>query len=261
MRNNVGHTSNGSHVPSAKEHYDQHLGRVYAWMLGDFDDAVESAYADLLESGFRLGDHGVAIDLGAGNGVYAVALAELGYSVVAIDSCAALLRELSAAAGDRDIRSALGDLTSFPQFVTAPAEAVVCMGDTLTHLESRSAVEQLLRDVRTALVPGGVFVATFRDYVSAELVGADRFIPVRSDSDRILTCFLDYREDSVLVHDIVQERSDAGWSTTVGVYPKLRLDPGWVLAAATRAGLEATISGGPRGMARLVGRCPTSAST
>lgn len=47
---------------------------------------------------------------------------------------------------------------------------------------------------------------SFRDY-SVPLQDEKRFIPVRSDEGRILTCFLEYSEDSVLVHDILHERA------------------------------------------------------
>ncbi len=47
---------------------------------------------------------------------------------------------------------------------TTPQSLIVCLGDTLTHLESTDDVERLVRDVATSLRPGGRFVATFRDY-------------------------------------------------------------------------------------------------
>ena len=63
------------------------------------------------------------------------------------------------------------------------------MGDTLTHLPQLSSVEQLFSLAAESLGPKGKFIATFRDYTSP-LAGNGRFIPVKSDSDRILTCFL-----------------------------------------------------------------------
>jgi hypothetical protein len=63
------------------------------------------------------------------------------------------------------------------------------MGDTLPHLESLEAVELLLEAIAAALLPGGVFVTILRDYASRQLEGVDRFLPVRQDERRILTCF------------------------------------------------------------------------
>jgi hypothetical protein len=52
--------------------------------------------------------------------------------------------------------------------------------------------------------------------------GEPAIIPVRSDERRILTCFLEYEEDTVVVHDILHERSGDIWDTRVSSYRKLR---------------------------------------
>jgi len=51
----------------------------------------------------------------------------------------------------------------------------------------------------------------------------ERFLLVRSDAERILTCCLDYRNDRVVVTDIVHQKSAEGWRLTASEYPKLRL--------------------------------------
>ena len=43
------------------------------------------------------------------------------------------------------------------------ADLILCMGDTLTHLDTVDAVGALSRTVANRLAPGGRFVATFRD--------------------------------------------------------------------------------------------------
>jgi transcriptional regulator with AAA-type ATPase domain len=70
------------------------------------------------------------------------------------------------------------------QVVGDRAKRTSCMGDTLTHLSSRSEVSNLFQSVARALKPGGRFVVTYRDLASVELLGLDRFIPVRSDDHR-----------------------------------------------------------------------------
>jgi len=67
-----------------------------------------------------------------------------------------------------------------------------------------------------------------RDYVSRTLEGDDRFIIVREDDRRLLTCFLEYSAETVQVTDIVHERSEAGWTIRTSSYPKLRLSLEWV---------------------------------
>lgn len=241
-----------SAVASVAEHYDRHLGPVYAWMVGDVGAAMDRGRDELRALGIRPGATGRAVDLGAGVGLHAVPLAELGFAVLALDACAALVAELRGRAGGLPVRAVEGDLLRFTEHLAGPVDVIVCMGDTLTHLPGREAVEALLARVAAALAPRGVFVATFRDYASTELEGTRRFIPVRSDESRSLTCFLEYARDVVAVHDLLHERGEAGWQLRVSSYPKLRLDPAWVADALTGLGLTVRRDTAPGGMVRIV---------
>src|SRR5690606_24669858 len=118
------------------------------------------------------------------------------------------------------------DLLQFADFLGkgATPDLVLCMGDTLTHLESREAMVILAREVEACLSERGRFIATFRDY-SVLPRGEARFIPVRADERRILTCFLEEAGRHVLVHDLLHENRNGHWSTKVSSYRKLRLAP------------------------------------
>ncbi len=125
------------------------------------------------------------------------------------------------------------------------------MGDTLTHLETPDQVDSLCEAVSRALAAGGTFVATFRDY-SAPATGDRRFIPVRSDADRILTCFLEASDSHMTVHDLLYERRADGWQFNVSSYRKLRLVPAQVEQALSARGLKVRVEPAPRGMVRIV---------
>jgi len=108
---------------------------------------------------------GPAIDLGCGPGFQTIALAELGFApVIAVDTSKELLAELRTRSGSYAIEIREGDLAS-PESIgaTPDASVVVCMGDTLTHLPTRAAVQDLFRVVFGKLAPGGLFVLTYRD--------------------------------------------------------------------------------------------------
>jgi SAM-dependent methyltransferase len=197
----------------------------------------------------------LAVDLGAGFGMHAIPLADIGYSVLAIDSSSTLLDVLQSHLGTRPIKIVSDDLMSFRGHLKAHAGLIVCMGDTLTHLPDHQSVERLLTDVAEALERGGTFIVTFRDY-SSPLVGLERFIPVRSDSDRILTCFLEYDDVAVTVHDILNERDGSEWRQRVSSYRKLRLSPDWVVHALEANGLQVTREQGLAGMARVIAQRP-----
>jgi hypothetical protein len=133
--------------------------------------------------------------------------------------------------------------------------AILCMGDTITHLPGIQDVDVLLGLAKSALRPGGVFVLTFRDY-GTELRDEHRFLPVRADDARIHTCFLEYRNGTVSVNDIVHERSKEGWQTRVSAYSKLRILPDALSRSLNSEGFAVRKEAGLRGMVRLVATRP-----
>jgi SAM-dependent methyltransferase len=181
------------------------------------------------------------VDLGCGSGFQSIALSDLGYKVLAIDTSRKLLSRLSARIGSRDIATKHADLREFQSLVSPTSvDIVVCMGDTLTHLPGRSDVSRLFHSVAHALKPGKTFLITYRDLASVELFGLDRFIPVRSDDRRVMTCFLEYESaETVVVHDLIYLRDDDGnWKLHKSSYRKLRLLAAWVVAELLASGLS-----------------------
>ncbi len=123
------------------------------------------------------------------------------------------------------ITTVCDDLIEFDKHIDEPPALVVCMGDTLVHLPDTASVDKLIDRVSRALKPGGTFVYSIRDYVTSEPTGADRFVPIRADDQQIFTCFLDYQENVVHVHDLLYIKEDGAWKMHISDYLKLRLDP------------------------------------
>ena len=240
-------------MTTTTEHYEQHLGPVYLWMTGGADAAFAAARSDLLAAGITARPGLRVIDLGAGFGMHAIPLAQAGADVVAIDTSPLLLDSLNALRGATPVRTVCDDLLTFRRHVNEPPDLVLCMGDTLTHLSSVDAVNTLIAEAASALGSGGHFVVSLRDY-TVPLVGDRRFIPVRSDDTRLLTCFLEYAGTTVVVHDILQERTPDGWTTRVSHYTKQRLDIADLVARMTGAGFDVRRDTGIHGLVRLVGR-------
>ncbi|WP_331766134.1 class I SAM-dependent methyltransferase [Embleya sp. NBC_00896] len=245
-------------MTDAAVHYDRLLAAQYTWMLGGDIDALAAQQAALLRDlGVAPGRAGgVAVDLGCGPGQQSLALARIGFgSVTAVDSSEALLAELAWHTRDiAGIDPVHADIRAVLPQVARPGtvDVVVCMGDTLPHLPTKADVTALLADTARALTPGGRLVVTYRD-LSRPLHGTDRFIPVRSDRDRVLTCFLEYvDDDTVMVHDLLHTRAEDAWNLQAGSYPKLRIAPEWLSAQCHEAGLDIRDdTTGPRGMRLL----------
>lgn len=229
-------------IGSVSQHYDSLLAEYYDWMFGVSFEATAAEQRALLEQvGVEPSSGGSAIDLGCGSGFQSIALNDMGYQVLALDISEKLLGELIHRSETRAIRAVRGDIRELSSFVEpASADVIVCMGDTLTHLSNQEEVSSLFHAVRGALKPAGLFVATYRDLAANELTGLDRFLPVRSDETRVMTCFLEYEgPDTVVVNDLVYVRSpDGRWTLHKSAYRKLRLAVSWVGKELAAAGMS-----------------------
>ena len=222
---------------NAKNHYDQHLGNFYSWMLGDFDEKQKEQENFFWRNGIKPVSRKVAFDLGAGNGLQAISLAKLGFAVTAIDFNTQLLDELTSRKSNLNIEMINDDLLSYLQRSRHQAELIVCMGDTITHMESIDQLALLVQQMSSHLEPGGKIVLSFRD-LTKELQGDERFIPVKNDDSRILTCFLEYFPHHVMVHDILYEKQGGKWIQKVSSYPKLRLDVALLMDLLQKNGIQ-----------------------
>jgi SAM-dependent methyltransferase len=240
-------------MATVRDHYSSHLAPIYVWMAGGFDSAIRFGEADLKALGIQAGANMIALDLGAGFGMHSIPLARQGWAVTAVDESPELLHELQDRGGDLRIRLVEGDLLNASNYVNAAPHIVLCMGDTLTHLQTKEEIAHLFGEVSRILAPGSLFALTFRDYTSPA-TGERRFIPVRSDENRIHTCFLEEGPTHMVVHDIVHERLGDNWGMKVSSYAKQRVSPQWVLEALRAVGLSPTASAGPRGMVQIVAR-------
>ena len=243
-------------MESVKKHYDDFLAEVYSWIIGDFDIACgkNRALFETLQLRGRPG--AIAVDLGCGPGCQSVPLAEAGFDVVAIDFCQELLDELGEHGKGLPIRRLCADITEFRRHISEPADLIVCMGDTLAHLPDQHTVDVLLAEIVESLAPGGTFIYSIRDYVGFVPRGAERFVPVRADDEQIFTCFLDYKEDIVHVHDVLYRKVGGEWRLEISDYRKSRVDSRRVDEKLTENGLVLADRRIENGMITVVARAP-----
>jgi len=233
-------------MTGVQAHYANLLAEHYTWMLGGDVERVAAEDGALLKqigvAAPRRPD-AVAVDLGCGPGPQTLALADMGFStVIAVDTSQELLDELTEHARSRPaVRPVNMDLLEALPGVASPGplEAVVCMRDSVLCLPDHRDVTSLMERVAAALAANGAFMLTYRD-LTEPLAGVDRFLPVRSDEDRIMLCALDYAPDTVTVSDLVYTRGDIGWELHKSSYQKLRLAPDWVAEQVAAAGLDVT---------------------
>jgi SAM-dependent methyltransferase len=207
---------------STKDHYEKHLANFYSWMLGDFETKEKEFQSFLNLHKISPISSKIALDLGAGNGIQSAAMAKAGFAVWAIDFNKQLLDELKLNCKGLNVTAAEQDIRLVTKYEDLNPELIACWGDTLTHLENESEIERFIEYSGDLLTDKGKFILSFRDY-SEKRIGDARFIPVKSDENRILTCFLEYTPTHVIVTDLLHERKGNTWEQKVSSYNKFRI--------------------------------------
>lgn len=242
-------------MASVKEHYDHFLAPCYSWMSGGFALKREKNRTFLNYHHILPQSSKIAVDLGAGPGFHSIPLAEAGFKVVAIDLNQELLRELRQNDTSQSVVTVQDDLLNFTKHIPPQIEVIVCMGDVLLHLQRLEDVRNLLEKAYQALADKGRLVLSFRD-LSRELHGLDRFIPVMSDTNTIFTCFLEYEEKYVKVHDILYKMIDNQWEIKKSFFRKLRISPSWARTVLEEIGFTIETDEVEKGLVILIARRP-----
>ena len=106
------------------------------------------------------------LDCACGIGTQAIGLAALGYDVTASDiSCGELAEARERAARNRvNLRLACADFRALSDTFSEPFDIIIAMDNALPHMLSPSDLEAAIRSITGQLRPGGIFVASIRDY-------------------------------------------------------------------------------------------------
>ncbi len=221
-----------------EEHYRSLLAVRYTWMMGGLESCLSSARAMLESMGALVPGSGTVLDLGCGPGFHARALAASGKRVIAVDNSEALLRELGEVCVGLDVVPVRAELSDVERFANlGPFSAILCVGDTLTHLRSLYVVDELIDDLARVLSPGGLLILEFREQPK-DLSAEDAVLTLRAERDRIMQCVLHFEPECVWVTDVVHEWTDGKWRVIKSSYPKLRLSAARIVARAAAAGLQ-----------------------
>lgn len=234
-----------------KQHYENHLANFYTWMIGDFEKAKNSFKDFCVCNAIKPDKSKNAIDLGAGNGIQSVALAEIGFKVKAVDFSKKLLFELKTKINTLPIEVIEDDITNIKKFAHAFADVIVCCGDTISHLRSFEQLDKLIHNSFDLLEQKGYLLLTFRDYTFA-LTDTQRFIPVKSDENRILTCVIDYSNNKITVTDVLYEKNNGTWIQKISSYNKLRIRSDYVINKTKEAGFSVIKNENKNGMLYLL---------
>ncbi len=240
-------------MASVIDHYEHHLADHYSWLFGGLDAKCLENKNFFISHAIKPFKNGRAADLGCGSGFQSIPLAQIGFNVTSIDKCSKLLAELNKNKGELSITTINDDLGNLNIHCPEELELIICMGDTLTHLETKSKVKDLFAMSYRLLVKDGIFVLTYRD-LSHELKELDRLIPVNSDEDTIFTCFLEYQDEKVMVNDLIYEKENGKWNLKKSFYSKLRIPTSWTTKELEKTGFTIMHTSFERGLVTIIAK-------
>ncbi len=106
------------------------------------------------------------LDCACGIGTQSIGLASMGYNVTASDISEAELVQARerAAKNNVNIRFEYADFCALSDTFSEQFDIVIAMDNALPHMLSESALESAVRSITSRIAPGGIFVASIRDY-------------------------------------------------------------------------------------------------
>lgn len=149
--------------------YDN-MASQYDRLFRDWDASVEEQASILdrifREQGFDL--TGRILDCACGIGTQALGLASLGYQVTASDISDKELAEAERRAERKglSVRFAHADFCRLSDTFPEQFDIVIAMDNALPHMMSSNALASAVRSITGRIRPGGMFVASIRDYDS-----------------------------------------------------------------------------------------------
>lgn len=170
----------------------------YSILSRYYDDLFPPNPRQILFLTRRLPARGKVLDVGAGTGGYAAALAAKGAMVEALE-IESMVPYLQKSAHKHGFTAWDMGMEQVQQLEAGSYGLVYCIGNTLVHLENQDQVTSFLRNCRRLLLPGGTLIL--------QIVNYDRIfennlteLPVIAVPDQQLTLIREY----VIGNDTVQ---------------------------------------------------------
>lgn len=155
------------------------LAEVYDWLVPENLLEPEGAATAFEQVLVGVPPGGRVLDCAAGSGQLAVGLALRGYDVVATDVSPRMVQRTQALARELEVEvhvaiSAWDDLGSLG---LQPFDAILCVGNSLTHAAGVVGRRSALASMRAQLQTGGVLAVTSRNWERVRAAGSGLRLP------------------------------------------------------------------------------------
>jgi glycine/sarcosine N-methyltransferase len=169
------------------------------------------------------------LDTATGTGMHAIALAQKGYSASGVDISEGMITAArkNAAAVKADVfftTAAFGGITgklkNFPEGKGGPFDVVLCLGNSLPHVEGPAGLKDALYDFAGCLRPGGLLILQNRNFDSV-LEKKERWMEPQSykgnGEETLFMRFYDFLPDGHIQFNIVtlKRTPQGGWNQSI----------------------------------------------
>jgi len=172
----------------------------YDALADEYDGMTQ--YASRLETQQQMLRHVLpakrAVDMGCGTGVHTVALARLGVAAAGIDISAEMLAHAIKHAAHYNAAPHFqhGDFLSTPPDEFLPADLLLCLGNSLPHLEDETQLLRVLSHWRSLLAPDGRVLIQLLNYQRV-LDARERIVNIRRTSESTVIRFYDFLDNAL----------------------------------------------------------------
>jgi SAM-dependent methyltransferase len=188
------------------------------------------------------------LDCAAGIGTQAIPLAQRGYAMTATDISAEAIARATREAATHDVtlELAVADMRALNQAVTPPFDAVIACDNAIPHLLDDADLDDALSSIASCLAPGGVFLASVRDYDALRrdgVGGVPGVLRQRANGREIVGQAWEWSDDleRMRIHlYVLHEQVPDEWTTSVHSTWYRALGRDALTAALARAGFHDT---------------------
>jgi 2-polyprenyl-3-methyl-5-hydroxy-6-metoxy-1,4-benzoquinol methylase len=185
------------------------------------------------------------LDMACGSGRHSVALASLGYHVVAFDTSEGMIAEAKnhSMTADVEVEFHIADMQSFSTVVDGSFDAVLCLGNSLALLPSIEVLHNVVKGVHNVLNPSGSFIFQVLNFQEILLSGF-RFFPIKggktaTGEDVVFSRFYEHGDDhwsTLVATSFVRKGSD--WETAISTQQVLHTNQVVVKNVLATSGFE-----------------------
>ncbi len=173
MMQKTGSPNSAAAVADYASRYTQDFASHYDAMVGwDARRASEGSFFDEI---LRRSQARTLLDVACGTGFHSAELSKAGFDVVAVDGAPTMVTKAAENFAEHGMRIPLyqADWRSLDEVIDRSFDAILCVGDSFSHLFEDSDRRQALEQFRKAIRPGGILVIDHRNYEALIMNGRE----------------------------------------------------------------------------------------